>query len=476
MATSARTRVRGITLRVACAQLRARPLDDARAALRDVLRAISDAKGRGAALLVLPECSYPAYVLLERQPYRRNIASDVQALGAIQRAAAHNEIDVCVGIARRDPRGELRNEAVYIDATGRIAGSYAKCRLWNFDSRWFGRGDAIRALDTRFGKIGMMICADGRNPEIARTLAAQGAWMILDPTAWVGTGRTHDAIHNPQVEYALRVRAAENGVWIAAADKCGSELRAVHYAGKSQIVTPLGTIAALAGAETPQLITADVRRGKARPVTVPLSRAQKTILRSGRTPHRALERVPPRIWLGIYQSAPHAVDDPRALEALRAQGPHVVIRTGMPSAAIRRALRAAADVRSYVFEGRALFAPEPARAAALRGADLLVWLRPPSEPLVLETARTRAMENRTYVALCTPADKKQTTCLIGPDGNVVATALTGTPSGFVAVVDTLSSRRKEVVPGTQTFADRMPQLYRIPTTTQRTRQADTPDV
>jgi predicted amidohydrolase len=47
-----------------------------------------------------------------------------------------------------------------------------------------------------------------------------------------------------------------------------------------------------------------------------------------------------------------------------------------------------------------MLAPEPARAAALGGADLLVWLRPPSSSLDLAFARTRAMENRMYLLLC----------------------------------------------------------------------------
>jgi predicted amidohydrolase len=439
-------------------------------ALREILDAIKNAKRLGADLLVLPECSYPAYVLLERQPYRRRIPSDTQALAAVQRQAARSRIDVCIGIARRGSNGLLRNEAVYIDARGRVVGSYAKCRLWNFDREWFARGDALPVLDTRFGPLGMMICADGRNPEIARTLVTGGAWMILDPTAWVGTGPSRDAIRNPQVDYALRVRAAENGTWIAAADKCGSELTSVHYAGKSQIVTPAGDVAALADADTPQIITADVCKQRARPVFVPLSRADTAVLRAAPRAKKTPGRVPPRVWVGVYQSAPDAKDDALALAAIRAQGAHALIQTNMLARVAHRALHALRGVHSRIFEGQALFAPEPARAAALQGVDLVVWLHPAPAGLLVETARTRAMENRTFVALCTLADQPEAACLIGPDGNIVASALAGTPSGFVAVVDTIMTRRKEVVPGTQTFADRMPHLYRTPASPRRTRK------
>lgn len=460
MSMRAARRVRQITVRVACAQLSARPVSSARAALADILQAMRQARRSGANLVVIPECSYPGYVLLDADPYRRAIPSDAAALGAIANQARRSSIDVAVGIARRHPDGRLRNAAVYIDASGAELCSYAKCRLWNFDSRWFAPGDSLPVFNTAFGDLAMMVCADGRNPEIARTLVAAGAWLILDPTAWVGSGPTYDAVRNPQADYALRARAIENGVWIAAADKCGSELGAVHYAGRSQIVAPDGTIVAVAGSGSPQIIVADVRQTKPKPFVAALSPSDKRTLRSSPRLHREPVRVPPRLWLGIYQSARGRGDDRMALKAIAAQTVHTLIRTGAKAAAVKRALRRAHGLRSACICGSDMLAPEPARAAALRGADMLVWLDPPKTTALMDIARTRALENRVYVALCTRADDAAAACLINPDGSVAGSAMAGKPSGFVAVVDTILARRKELAPGTQTFADRMPRMYR----------------
>jgi predicted amidohydrolase len=461
MRTRATRRVRHITVRVACAQLAARSVAHAPAALRDVLGAIRHAKRHDADLVVLPECSYPGYVLLDDDPYRRHIPSDVEALAAVAREARRSAIDVCIGIARRSDTGALRNEAVYIDAHGEQLCSYAKNRLWNFDHRWFSRGRALPVFQSRFGTIGMMICADGRNPEIARTLVASGASLILDPTAWVGSGPTHEAIHNPQADYALRARAVENGVWIAAADKCGSELGVVHYAGRSQVVAPSGEVVAIADSTSPQIVIGTVHLSKAKPFVAALSAADRRTLRSRPQVTFDTSRMPPRLWIGIYQSARNRRDDPLALQAIRAQGAQALISTGAGIVAVKRALARARGLRFAIICDTDMVAPEPARAAALRGADLLVWLRPPPRRLpILEIARTRALENRVYVALCTRADDAVAACLVGPDGSVTGSALTGRASGFVAVVDTILARRKELVPGTQTFADRMPSIYR----------------
>ena len=460
MRTRAARRVRHITVRVACAQLAARPVAQARAALGDVLAAIRRAKRHDADLVVLPECSYPGYVLLDTNPYRHNIPSDAEALAAVAKEARRSSIDVCIGIARRAHGGALRNEAAYIDAQGEELCSYAKCRLWNFDYRWFRRGRALPVFQSRFGTIGMMICADGRNPEIARTLVASGASLLLDPTAWVGSGPTHEAIHNPQADYALRARAIENGVWIAAADKCGSELGAVHYAGRSQVVGPSGVIVAIADSTSPQLVIGSVRMSRAKPFVAALSPADRRTLRSRPRLTFDTSRVPPRLWIGIYQSARNRPDDPLALRAITVQGAQALISTGASLAAVKRELARARGLRCAIICGTDMVAPEPARAAALRSADLIVWLQPPRRLPVLDIARTRALENRVYVAVCTRADDAVAACLIGPDGAVTGSALTGTASGFVSVLDTILARRKELMPGTQTFADRMPSIYR----------------
>lgn len=428
--------------------------------MHDVLAGIATSAAHGAKIAVLPECSYPGYVLLKRS-LPGGAGGSQRALATVARAAKRFSIDVCVGMALQSNDGSVRNEAVYFDRTGSVVARYAKVFLWNFDRRWFAPGDAVEAFDTRFGKLGMMICADGRMPEIARTLARRGAWLILDPTAWVGTGASYARMPNPQVEFMMRVRARENGVWIAAADKCGSEHDAVHYVGSSMIVAANGETIARAPADLPALIVADVpiSRGP-KPVVVALAPAERLALRSAYRTARSAS--PSRFRLAVLQGA-LGKGRSAAIASLRAQGAQAVIETRRGTNGARRSLAALRGLRVAVVEGAAMFAPEPARAAALRGAEVIVWSMAPDRHDVRDTARTRALESRVFVVvLVARVGKGEATSLVAdPDGRVTGEALAGKPSGFVTSIDPSAARDKRVVPGTDAMADRIPKAFAL---------------
>ena len=444
-------------------QLPARPASDAAAALHDALGGIAAAAARGARIAVLPECTYPGYVLLARRIPGGDVAA-TRALRSISAAAKRHRIAVCIGVAIRAGDGALRNEAVFFDATGAALARHAKLLLWNFDSAWFAPGRDVLPFDTEFGRLGMMICADGRMPEIARSLALRGAWLVLDPTAWVGNGAAYERMHNPQVEYMMRVRARENGIWLAAADKCGSEHSAVHYVGQSMIVAPDGSVVTSAGAAEPAIIVADVPRpAQSSPFTVRLSERERRLLRALPRRRAALSsrRIVRTCRLGVLQG-PLRSGRAAAVAALRAQGVDAIVDTASASSAILRALRSVRGLRSAVVPGRDMFAPERARAAAIEGADLIAWTDPPDDEMVEDFARTRALENRVYVLVCARARGRCSSLVADPQGIVIARALTGVASGFTAMLDPGVARDKRVVPGTDAFSARVPHAFALP--------------
>ena len=156
--------------------------------LSRVLNLIDQAAAARPSLIVLPECSYPGYYLgLESDPHKA-LASWEEALTEFRNRAQKHGVHIVAGIGELD--GETAyNSAYLLGPEGEIIGRARKTFLWHFDSRWYVPGDEYRVFDTPLGKIGILICADGRLPEISRVLALKGAEVIVDPTNWVSTAR-----------------------------------------------------------------------------------------------------------------------------------------------------------------------------------------------------------------------------------------------------------------------------------------------
>ena len=115
--------------------------------------------------------------------------------------AKENDCYIVVGLPERDGH-EVYNVSVMMGPDGEIAGKYRKVTLPREEiQQGISPGYEYPVFDTRFGKIGMMICYDVFFPEVARELAMNGAEIIAMPI-WGG---------NPLLAAA---RCAENGVYL----------------------------------------------------------------------------------------------------------------------------------------------------------------------------------------------------------------------------------------------------------------------
>ncbi|HEY8554046.1 MAG TPA: carbon-nitrogen hydrolase family protein, partial [Burkholderiales bacterium] len=114
---------------------------------------------------------------------------------------------------------------------------------------WFAFGErGCPVVDTELGRIGLLICFDGRIPEIARCLALQGAQIVLDMANF---------FEMDQAEMWVPARALENGVWFVAATKAGVE-RSIYYPGGSTIASPGGDVVARMPYDAHGVISAEI--------------------------------------------------------------------------------------------------------------------------------------------------------------------------------------------------------------------------
>lgn len=195
------------------------------------------AAGRhGHDLVVFPECHLTGYLFDD--PHHTRAAAIGLAdprMARLVDACRQGGVMATVGFLERDG-DHVYNSAALLDGRG-VVGHYRKQHLPHLGADRFveaGTDPGPRVFDTRIGRIGLMICFDLRFPESARVLALDGADVIAMPTAWPRSAHL-------LAEHFTRVRAVENLVYLAVADR-GDVENGTTYLGGSQIVAPTGEV------------------------------------------------------------------------------------------------------------------------------------------------------------------------------------------------------------------------------------------
>lgn len=408
--------------RIALAQLVARELADASLALDEALDAVRQAGAAGADLCVLPEGTYPGYVLGSVEAGRAALRAGPDPTAALGAAARDAEIQVIAGLVL--PEGEgLLNAAVHFDRLGRVRNRVAKRFLWHFDRAWYVQGGESDVCDG----VGVLVCADGRLPEISAGLASKGASLLVNSTAWV-VSRPAPLGTNAQAEFLWRVRALESGVAAVACTKVGTEGGVAMYAGKSQAVAPDGSVIAAASPTDPELLVVDV--------DVPDRPAPPVARRLDMPDPRCPEPMSGHVYVAV-------VTDDSLLSAVAEHGCQLVV--GPEGVQAVEAL----SVKTLVDDD--LLVPGPARAAAFAGAHVLVWMaRSVSSPFVCDVARSRALENRVFVVVWRrPTDGGP--FIVGPTGAILASAPRDRDFAVGASILPNDAVSKEVAPGSDLF-------------------------
>ena len=149
------------------------------------LRAIREALDAGAEVVVLPELITSGYVFSSpEEAARAAIAPDHELLREWAAEAARADAVIVGGFCERGDDGRLYNSAAVVDASG-LRAVYRKLHLWDGEKLLFTPGSAPPpVLDTRVGRVGVVICYDLEFPELTRWVALSGAQLLAVPTNW----------------------------------------------------------------------------------------------------------------------------------------------------------------------------------------------------------------------------------------------------------------------------------------------------
>lgn len=213
---------------------------------------VEDAVRQGAELIVFPECMDTGY-LFDSAEHCRALAETLEdgpfvlALAAL---AKKHSIYIASGITEWDPKKEkIFNSGIMFGRKGELVCHYHKQFLATHDQNWFAFGErGCPVVDTDLGRIGLLICFDGRIPEIFRSMAMQGAEVIVDMANFFAMD---------QADMWGPARSYENGMWLVAATKAGYE-RSIYYPGGSMIVDPKGRVLSKVPYDTHGLAVSDI--------------------------------------------------------------------------------------------------------------------------------------------------------------------------------------------------------------------------
>lgn len=169
---------------------------------------IAEAVEKGADLVVLPELLTCKGVTHDYASVAEPVPGpSTEYFGAL---AKKHGCYLVIGLPERD-RHLVYNVAALIGPDGELAGKYRKVTLPREEiAQGIAPGREYPVFETRFGKVGMMVCYDVFFPEVARRLARNGAEVIALPI-WGG---------NPRLATA---RCAENGVYLVSSTYTGHE-------------------------------------------------------------------------------------------------------------------------------------------------------------------------------------------------------------------------------------------------------------
>ncbi len=192
---------------------------------------------------------------------------------AFQKIAERKKVVIIASLFEKRAPGLYHNTAIIINADGAVLGRYRKMHIPDdplyYEKFYFTPGDlGFRAWQTRFGKVGVLVCWDQWYPEAARLTAMAGAEILFYPTAigWHPSEKQeHGQRQHDAWETIQRSHAIANGCYVAVPNRIGHEKLAgdgIQFWGQSFVAGTSGEILAKATSDQEEILVVPVDLSK----------------------------------------------------------------------------------------------------------------------------------------------------------------------------------------------------------------------
>ena len=241
--------------------------------MKKTLSQVEKAAKKGANVICLPELYRSLYFCQKEDPDFFDFAETIPGPSTIafQKTAKKLKVAIIVPVFEKRSHGLYHNSAVIIDADGEILGIYRKMHIPDdpayYEKYYFTPGDlGFEAFQTKFGKIGSLICWDQWYPEGARLTALKGATILFYPTAIGWHPSEKEKYGKAQRDSWITIQrshAIANGVYVASVNRVGlekpiKEQQGIEFWGSSFIADPQGVIIAEASANKEEILLAEI--------------------------------------------------------------------------------------------------------------------------------------------------------------------------------------------------------------------------
>ncbi|MDP3581216.1 MAG: carbon-nitrogen hydrolase [Ignavibacteria bacterium] len=240
---------------------------------KKTLNWVKKAAKQGAQIICLPELYRTQYFCQKEDFSLFDLAETIPgpSTKTFQKAAKENKAAIVLPIFEKRAAGIYHNSVVMIDADGSILGIYRKMHIPDdpayYEKYYFTPGDlGFKAFETKYGKVGSLICWDQWYPEGARLTALQGASVLFYPTAIGWHPAEKERYGKAQQDSWItiqRAHAIANGVYVCSVNRIGfeqpvKEQAGIEFWGSSFICDPQGVVIAEASSNKEEIILAEV--------------------------------------------------------------------------------------------------------------------------------------------------------------------------------------------------------------------------
>ena len=226
---------------------------DKQANLQKAIEKVKEAAAKGAQIICLQELFTSLYFCDVEDYDNFKLAEPIPgpSTDALSEVAKQSGVVIIASLFEKRAKGLYHNTTAVIDADGAYLGKYRKMHIPDdpayYEKFYFTPGDlGYKVFNTKFAKIGVLICWDQWYPEASRITALMGAEILFYPTA-IGWATSQDEDTNIEQYNAWqtiqRSHAVANGLHVVSVNRVGLEQNdAMKFWGGSFIANPFGSL------------------------------------------------------------------------------------------------------------------------------------------------------------------------------------------------------------------------------------------